>query len=117
MSESVSIVIITVPNVEAGEKIARRLVEGRLAACVNIIPGLVSIYHWQGEVQRDDECLLLVKSLRSRFGELCDAVRSIHPYTLPEIIAVDVVEGLAEYLRWIADESNTEPFVNHKMGG
>lgn len=95
------LVLVTVPSAADGERIAQALVEGRHAACVNVVPGLRSVYRWQGAVERADEALLLVKSTRSAFDGLAAAVRALHPYTLPEIVAVPLVAGLAAYLAWI----------------
>ena len=95
------IVYITVPSPEEGEKIAKALVEKRLAACVNIVPGLRSIYHWQGKICDDRELLLIAKTRDSLFERLEHEVNSIHSYKLPEIIALPIVKGSKEYLDWI----------------
>jgi periplasmic divalent cation tolerance protein len=106
MSEDFLLVLITAPSAEVGEKIARRLLNDRLAACVNILPGVRSLYHWQGEIQDDQEHLLLVKTRQEVFeSHLIDAVREIHPYQVPEIIALPIHLGLAEYLDWIHRET------------
>lgn len=102
------VVLCTCPDAETGERIARELVEARLAACVNVVPGLTSVYRWKGEVQTDREVLLVVKTTAGAFGALREAIRAAHPYELPEIVAVGVEDGLEEYLRWI-DESVRAP--------
>jgi len=98
------VVLITVPSSEEGEKIAKALVEKRLVACVNIVPGLSSIYHWQGKICDEKELLLVAKTRDSLFERLKHEVKSIHSYKVPEIIALPIVKGSKEYLDWI-DES------------
>ena len=105
--DDVLLVLITVPNSECAERIAVELVHKQLAACVNIVPGLTSIYRWEGELHRDPELLLLVKTRRAVLAELQAAVLESHPYKLPEIIAVEVTAGLAKYLDWVANEVRT----------
>ncbi|MBZ0070246.1 MAG: divalent-cation tolerance protein CutA [Gammaproteobacteria bacterium] len=101
MPDSHCIVLCTVPDADQGAALAEGLVADRLAACVNIVPGLTSVYRWQGAVQRDTECLLLIKTRQDRFEALRDVLQARHPYELPEIIAVPVSDGLAAYLAWI----------------
>lgn len=95
------LVLVTVPSVADGERIARALVEGRHAACVNVVPGLRSVYRWQGAVESADEALLLIKTTRDAFERAAAAVRALHPYTLPEVVALPLSAGLAAYLAWI----------------
>lgn len=97
----VLLVLCTVPDREVGQRIGRALVEGHLAACVNLLPAVHSIYRWQGAVESAEECLLLVKTARARFAALRDAIVAGHPYELPEVIAVDVAAGLPAYLDWV----------------
>jgi periplasmic divalent cation tolerance protein len=99
------VVYVTVPSPETGAEIARRLVQGGLAACINIIGPLRSIYAWEGRLQDDAEHLLVIKTTAARFEALAEAVRLAHPYTLPEIIALPVVAGLPAYLDWIAQST------------
>jgi len=98
---SALIVYCTVPDQDVADRLARRLVEERLAACVNRITGVVSTYAWQGEVKTDAELLLLIKTTRTRFDALRARIVELHPYELPEIVAVDVALGLPDYLEWI----------------
>jgi periplasmic divalent cation tolerance protein len=106
MSEHL-MVLCTCPDGETAEKLASHVVDERLAACVNIIPALTSVYRWEGSRQQDAEVLLLVKTTRSAYQRLEEAVRSLHPYELPEIIAVSITTGLAPYLHWINDSCET----------
>ena len=85
---------------EAG-KLARALVEERLAACVSVIPGLRSYYHWKGAVENSAECLLMIKSSRERFAALRAAIGRLHSYEVPEVVAVPIVDGAPSYLDWM----------------
>ena len=107
MTHEYCIVLCTVPDLDAGERLAASLVEARVAACVNILPGLTSVFRWQGETQKDPEALLIIKTRRDRFEAICEVLRAQHPYELPEIIAVPLSDGLPAYLRWI--DQNLEP--------
>lgn len=98
------IVYITTPDMQSGEQIAGSLIEKKLAACVNLAP-VRSIYKWHGELNREDEVLLIVKTRAELFElQLVPAVKKLHPYELPEIIALPVVMGSASYLSWIDEE-------------
>jgi periplasmic divalent cation tolerance protein len=99
------VVLCTCPNDASAERIASALVTERLAACVNRIPAVVSIYRWKGEVCCDNECLLMIKTTRERFDALRDRILALHPYELPEVVAVDIALGLAPYLAWIEHET------------
>ena len=101
------VVLSTVGRAEDAERIARALVERRLAACVNVVPGLVSIYRWKGNVEKDDERLLVIKTRRERFAALREALMELHPYELPELLALPVEAGSPDYLAWL-DESVAE---------
>jgi periplasmic divalent cation tolerance protein len=95
------IVLVTVGNSEEGEKIARALVEERLAACVNIVPGITSIYRWDESIERDSELLLLAKTTDARLPELKQKVKALHSYEVPEILALPVTGGSEPYLAWL----------------
>ncbi len=95
------LIITTCPDTETAESIARHLVETRLAACVNIVPGIRSVYQWKGELVIDQEQLLLVKSRQDTYGKVEAAIRSKHPYELPEVVAVPIAQGSGDYLAWI----------------
>jgi len=99
------IVLNTCPDLASAERIATALVEERLAACVNRIAGVASTYRWHGEVQRGDEILLLIKTSGERFDAVRERIVALHPYELPEVIAVDIALGLPPYLDWIASET------------
>jgi periplasmic divalent cation tolerance protein len=96
------IVLMTAPNEEA-VKIASALVEERLAACVNIIKDIRSIYRWEGKVEDDSEALMVAKTTEELFGRLSTRVKELHPYSVPEVIAAPVVQGLKEYVEWIEE--------------
>jgi periplasmic divalent cation tolerance protein len=98
------LVLITAPSADEGARLGRALVEERLAACVNIVPGLRSIYRWEGEMQDDAEALLIVKSSPALFEALEARVRELHPYEVPEVLAIPVAAGSAPYLRWLHGE-------------
>ena len=98
-------VLCTCPDETMAERIAAALVEERLAACVNRIPGITSTYRWQGKICRDSEQLLLIKTTRERFEALRERILALHPHELPEVIAVDIALGSAPYLDWIARET------------
>lgn len=92
---------VTCP-VGVAEGLARALVEARVAACVNVLPGVASIYRWRDELSREEEALLIIKTTAESFADLKREVLARHPYELPEIIAVDIAAGHAPYLEWIA---------------
>ena len=100
-------VLITVPDETVAGTVARTLVEQRLAAGVNIIPGLTSIYHWRGKIEEASELLLLAITSEERFAELEEAVKAMHPYETPEIIALPITLGSSEYLSWVHKETKT----------
>jgi len=100
------VVLVTCPNRRRAETLGRTLVEEGLAACANVIPGLTSIYRWQGKLCRDPEVLVLLKTRRSRFPALAKRVREIHPYSVPEVIALRVAAGFPAYLAWVAESTS-----------
>lgn len=95
----------TCPDAGTAERVATALVDERLAACVNILPGLRSIYRWQDQVETADEVMLLVKTSAEAYPALQDRLRELHPYELPELLAVESASGLPEYLLWVANET------------
>ncbi len=103
MAEEVLLVLSTFPDAATARRIARQLVEAKCAACVNILPALESIYRWEGKVEEAKETLVLIKTTTDRFAALQDSLRQLHPYDVPEIIALPVDRGLPEYLRWVGE--------------
>ncbi len=101
MQYSYVLVFITVPSAEVGQDIATLLVDEKLAACVNIVPGISSIYCWQEAIQQDDELLLIAKTRSTLFERLATTVKRVHPYDVPEVIALPILAGSNEYLAWI----------------
>ena len=100
------LVLTTAGNDAEARKIAHELVERRLAACVNIIPRIESLYRWEGKVETAEEYLLLIKTTKSRGPDVQAAIRDIHSYDLPECIVISMDGGSAEYLKWIDDSVN-----------
>ncbi len=101
MDTGVRTALVTAPDTEVAESMGRTLVEERLAACVNVIPGLVSVYRWEGEVHRDDEALMILKTTESCVAALRERVVQLHPYDVPEVLVLDVVDGHEPYLCWV----------------
>lgn len=101
------LVLTHCPDTETAEAIAHALVEARLAACVNLLPPLRSVYRWQGAVETASEIGLLIKSTVQTYPALEAAIRARHPYEVPEIIALDITHGLPAYLDWLAQETLT----------
>ena len=96
------VVLITTP-VEKGEEIANFIVENKLGACVNVVPEVKSTYWWKDNIERDREALLVVKTSFKKFEELRERVKEVHPYTVPEIVALPIVAGNTDYLNWIEE--------------
>ncbi len=97
------VVFITAPNEDEAAKIARAIVEARLAGCVNIVKGIRSIYSWQGKIEDEPEVLMVVKTQRHLFDALSREVKRLHSYTVPEIIAIPIVEGSVDYMNWLKE--------------
>jgi periplasmic divalent cation tolerance protein len=107
MDADIILVMTTLPDQASAERIARLLVEERLAACVSVQSPCTSIYHWQGEVETTTEIPLLIKATRKIYPRLEQRLRECHPYELPEILAVPVTAALPDYLQWIARETDS----------
>ncbi len=104
----VVLVIVTAPDRQTAEALAQQLLEQRLAACVNIVPGLRSHYWWQNQIESAEEVLMLVKARRQDLATLTELVRSSHPYDVPEVIALEIVGGLSAYLDWVEAETERD---------
>jgi periplasmic divalent cation tolerance protein len=102
---SALMVLTNLPDRAAAEALAAQLVAHRVAACVNILSPCRSVFRWEGRVQHEEEHPLLIKTTSERYAELERTIRAGHPYELPEIVAVPIERGLAEYLRWLAEET------------
>ena len=98
---AVILVVTNLPDSESAFNLARQLVDLRLAACVNVLPAVASFYEWEGKLEQATEHTLVAKTVRARYDELERAILERHPYSLPEIVAVDVTEGLPAYLQWV----------------
>ena len=101
MSTGIRIVLCSCPDPDTAARIARQLLETRLAACVNLVPGLTSLYHWQGTLESAQETLLLIKTTEACYPSLETLILKHHPYELPEILAIPIEQGLSAYLEWV----------------
>jgi len=101
----VVVVLSTAPDADTAERLGRVLVEERLAACANLVPGVRSLFRWGGEVRSEGEVLMVFKTRRDRLPHLKQRLPELHPYDLPEILALSVVDGLEAYCRWVMDEA------------
>ncbi len=106
---SVLLAFCTAPDESSAKALADALLERRLAACVSRLPGVRSSYRWQGRIEQADEVLLLIKTTRERFAELREAVQALHPYEVPELLALEAHDGLAAYLAWVQGETRVTP--------
>jgi periplasmic divalent cation tolerance protein len=102
------VALCTCPDRDTALRIAEALVERRLAACVNVIPGVTSVYQWEGRCERGEEHLLLIKTGAALYPALEEAIRALHSYELPEVIAVPIDRGLPDYLAWIDRSVRTD---------
>lgn len=103
--DDVIVVFTNLPDRAAAQKLAQELVAQKLAACVNVLAECASVYRWQGKVESATEVPVLIKTRAGRYAEVENAIRRLHPYELPEIVAVPVVRGFGEYLEWVANET------------
>jgi periplasmic divalent cation tolerance protein len=102
----VVVVLVTVPNQQEADRIAGQMVQKRYAACATTVPGAQSIYWWEGKVIKEQEVLLLLKTTEDRFPLLREAIKQVHPYQVPEILALSVMDGLPQYLEWVVKETS-----------
>jgi periplasmic divalent cation tolerance protein len=102
------IILITTANIEEAQQISKILLERKKAACVNIIPGINSCYWWEGKIEKEQENLIIVKTTRALFDEVVRLVKENHSYKVPEIIALPIIGGNPDYLKWINETINGE---------
>jgi periplasmic divalent cation tolerance protein len=105
LADAAIVVLTNLPDRESAKALARALVEGRLAACVNIGAAVESIYHWQGQIETEIEVPVAIKTRQVLYSKVEAAIRKIHPYELPEIVAVPITDAFAAYLDWIDTET------------
>ncbi len=105
-SAAVLVVLVTGPDIESLAHLGRTIVEERLAACVNLLDGVRSIYRWEGAIEEEGEAMAIFKTSPKRFSELERRVVELHPYDVPEVIALPVVEGSSAYLSWVGEETD-----------
>ncbi|KAI4484564.1 PREDICTED: protein CutA homolog [Polistes canadensis] len=98
-----SVAYVTVPNVEVAKKLAHDIVKNKLAACVNIIPQVISVYEWENKINEDSELLMMIKTRTDTVDALTDYVKKNHPYTVCEVISLPIQNGNEQYLKWISD--------------
>jgi len=103
MKNKEMLVFSTSPDEELGRAMAKALVGQRLAACVSVLPNVTSIYRWEDQIREDPECLLIIKTTGDRIDKLTSQIEKLHPYELPEVLAVPVTGGLSAYLDWVSD--------------
>ena len=104
-----SVFYVTAPSTDIAQRIATSLVEKRLAACVNLMPGVTSIYRWEGNVQQDTEVLLMAKTQTHLMAQCIAEVTSLHPYSVPEVISVPMGMGHMDYLKWVKESTTPMP--------
>jgi periplasmic divalent cation tolerance protein len=95
------IILSTCPDFDSANKIAQHLVTAKLAACINILPGITSVYEWQGKLETSHEHLLLIKTRDYHYATIEAEIKRLHPYELPEVISIAIEHGLPDYLKWI----------------
>lgn len=113
------VVLTTIDSAEGAHRLAEALVDRKLAACVNILPKIASIYRWQGKVEQAEEWLLLIKTTDELFPRLREAIKELHSYEVPECISLAIEDGLPDYLKWIAESveaGGTDALTVEKAG-
>lgn len=105
MTTDVHVILVTAPDLEVGERLGTALVEERLAACANLVPSVTSIYRWQGRLEKAQEVLVILKTTEERAAALRERVAELHPYDVPEVLHLPVLEGHEPYLAWVREES------------
>ncbi len=109
--ESILLVMSNAPDHATAHALARSLVEAKLAACVNILPGVQSVYRWQGQVEEATEVTLMIKTTRRRYPQLQQVLLAAHPYDLPEVVAWPLTDGYPPYLQWVAAETKPDTYA------
>ncbi len=109
VSDAHRVVLISTPGAEAGRRLARILVEERLAACGSVIPAVTSVYRWEGAIEEEEEALVVLKTTADRVPPLTERALELHPYEVPEILALPVSSGNPGYLDWLTKETRTAP--------
>ena len=102
LAERVAIVLVTAPDRDVAERLVRSLLDERLVACGNIVPGVLSLYCWQGRLEREEEVLIVLKTTAALTAELVRRVPALHPYEIPEVLVVPVSDGYEPYIDWVA---------------
>lgn len=105
MIEEYVIVLTTIPSDADGAALGRSLVDERLAACVNLLPVMSSVYRWEGRIEQDEERQVIIKTSRARVVALWERVRELHPYEVPEFVVLPIIDGNDAYLRWIGEST------------
>ena len=100
-----AVVFVTAPSLEVARRVGNDVVEKKLAACANLVPGIESIFHWEGKIQQEQEVFMLLKTQAGLIDDLAAAIRDLHPYSTPEIIALPILSGSRDYLEWIGAET------------
>jgi periplasmic divalent cation tolerance protein len=103
--DDILIVMVTAANSDEAARISEAVVNAHLAACATVVPAVTSVYWWEGKLTKDQESLVVMKTARSRYSQLENAIRQVHSYKVPEILAVQVAEGSLEYMRWVLKET------------
>ncbi len=103
------IVLVTGPNPRACKRMARALLEKKLIACASIVPQILSLYHWKGKLVDERECMMILKSSRDIFDALRAEIEKLHEYSIPEIIALPVIDGAPNYLNWVGESLQSPP--------
>jgi len=98
------VVFVTVPGLKEGSRISRAVLTSRLAACVNVIPGIQSMYQWKGKIVQEKEAMLVIKTTRLRYRKLEEKIKELHSYEVPEVIAIPLICGSSQYIEWVTKE-------------
>lgn len=108
MPEQIQLILCNCPDAACAEQIASALLTARQAACINLLPAVRSMYRWQGQIEMATEMTLLIKAPQAHFDAICQTICSLHPYTVPEIIAIPLSKGFGPYLTWITEECSPD---------